>query len=142
MNIKIKPNHENFKMPERAHDNDTGWDVFAAAEHQWVNDNTIEYDLGFSVEIPEGYYLELHPRSSVSKTDLVLANSVGIIDEGYRGPVKARFKCFDSERGVIYNPGDKIAQLVLRKRHDMEFELVEELTETQRGEGGFGSTGN
>ena len=77
------------------------------------------------------------PRSSISKTEASLANSVGVIDAGYRGPVKLRF--YGDEKP--YNVGDRIGQIIIIPYPQVEFEEVEDLTETERGQGGFGSSG-
>lgn len=100
-----------------------------------------EYGTGLGLEIPEGYVALLFPRSSISKTDHYLRNSVGVIDSGYRGEIKVRMSV-PNLGAKEYDIGDKIAQLVIIKLPWVEIEEVEELSETDRGEGGFGSTGN
>lgn len=107
---------------------------------------------GIAVQIPEGYTGYLHPRSSIFKKDLVLANGVGVIDEDYRGEIKAIFRKIDKLENIdgrsfarrarrIYAVGDKVAQLVILRDYKLEVEEVDELTDTERGKGGFGSTG-
>ncbi len=100
-----------------------------------------EYGTGLGLEIPEGYVALLFPRSSISNTDHYLRNSVGVIDSGYRGEIKVRMSV-PNLGAKEYDIGDKIAQLVIIKLPWVEIEEVEELSETDRGEGGFGSTGN
>ena len=100
-----------------------------------------EYGTGLGLEIPEGYVALLFPRSSISNTDHYLRNSVGVIDSGYRGEIKVRMSVPELG-GKEYDIGDKIAQLVIIKLPWVEIQEVEELSETDRGEGGFGSTGN
>lgn len=100
-----------------------------------------EYGTGLGLEIPEGYVALLFPRSSISKTDHYLRNSVGVIDSGYRGEIKVRMSV-PNLGSKEYDIGDKIAQLVIIKLPWVEIQEVEELSETDRGEGGFGSTGN
>jgi dUTP pyrophosphatase len=113
----------------------------------------VEYGTGIAVEIPEGYVGLIFPRSSLSKTSLILSNHVGVVDSGYRGEIKFRFKdtrmrsrieygidqyfCSDT----VYKVGDRIGQLMIIPYPKIEFEEVEELDSTNRGEGGFGSTG-
>jgi dUTP pyrophosphatase len=99
----------------------------------------VTYDTGLSIEIPEGYVGLLFPRSSVSKTTLNLANSVGVIDSGYRGPLMLKFRYL--EEGDVYEVGDRVAQLVIMKLPFVEIIEVSELSSSERGEGGFGSTG-
>jgi dUTP pyrophosphatase len=99
-----------------------------------------EYGTGLGLEIPEGYAALLFPRSSISNTDHYLRNSVGVIDSGYRGEIKVRMSTPELG-GIEYQIGDKVAQLVIIKLPWVEIQEVEELSETDRGEGGFGSTG-
>jgi len=122
---------------------DVGLDLVAT---EWVllpDDNYIEYETGIAVEIPDGHFGLLVSRSSVSKTDLILANGMGIIDSGYRGPLKMRFKILGSKREfpVIYRIGDKIGQLIILPYSVITPQLVDKLSESERGENGFGSTG-
>ena len=99
-----------------------------------------EYGTGLAMEIPEGYVGLVFPRSSISKTDHYLRNSVGVIDSGYRGEIKIRMST-PLLGGVEYKEGDRIAQLVIMKLPWVNIEEVEELSDTDRGDGGFGSTG-
>jgi dUTP pyrophosphatase len=106
----------------------------------------IEFGTGISVEIPEGYVGLLFARSSISKTVHILANHVGVIDSGYRGEIKLRFKnpvlsFRNQEIFPQYNVGDKIGQLVIIPYPQIELVEVEELSTSERMEGGFGSTG-
>jgi dUTP pyrophosphatase len=99
--------------------------------------------LGFSTEIPVGYKGVVVPRSSLSKTSWILANSIGIIDADYRGEWMMVFKCLGE---MIYNPlpygiGDRCGQLYFEPVQGFYMEEVDELSDTERGEGGFGSTG-
>lgn len=138
--IKIKKLHENAVIPSYAKSGDAGMDLTAISE-EWNEDNSIvTYDTGLSVEIPEGYVGLLFPRSSVYKTTLSLANSVGVIDSGYRGPIMLKYRYL--EEGMVYDINDKIGQILIVPYPQVEFEEVEELVESERGSGGFGSTGN
>lgn len=134
--------HPNAIIPQYAKPGDGGVDL-TAIELTVKEDGRIVYDTGLSFEIPEGYVGLLFPRSSVSKTDLVMANSVGVIDSGYRGSVMAVFKILDHDP-KRYSPGDRVCQLMIVPHPVINFEDVgdEELTTSVRGEGGFGSTGN
>ena len=137
MKIKIKKLSDDAKVPCYACDGDAGMDVYAVSKI--VKDKFIEYGTGLAFEIPEGHVCLIYPRSSLSKKDLVLANHVGVLDSGYRGELKLRFKKVGEE---IYDVGDRIGQLMIVPYPKVEFEEVEELSETGRGSGGFGSSGN
>lgn len=138
MNVKIKKLHKDAVIPSYAKPGDAGMDLTAVTEF-WNRDySTVTYDTGLAVEIPEGYVGLVFPRSSVSKTTLILANSVGVIDSGYRGSIMLKFKY--PEEGLVYEVGDRIGQLVIIPYPQITFEEVEELSETERGTGGFGST--
>lgn len=129
------------KMPTKANDSDVCFDVYAHGEPT-ITQRYIEYKTGFRMAIPEGYSVDFFPRSSVSNTDLILANSVGIIDTGYRGEWIVRFKVIPfMENPVIYKDGEKIGQFRVHKK--IECQLVEGYvsTDTDRGQGGFGSSG-
>jgi len=101
----------------------------------------VTYDTGLSMEIPEGYVGLLFPRSSISKTTLSLANSVGVIDSGYRGSIMFKFRYLGGKGNWFYNLGDRVGQIIIIPYPTVEFEEVEELSSTERGQGGFGSTG-
>ena len=98
----------------------------------------ISYGTGIALEIPKGFVGLVFPRSSIRKTDLILSNSVGVIDSGYRGEIQATFK----RTGLTkYAVGDRGAQIMIIPHPTIEFNEVSELSNTERGEGGFGSTG-
>ena len=95
------------------------------------------------MEIPPGHVGLVFPRSSVSKTNLSLRNSVGVIDSNYRGEIILKFLDLEEMDNLpSYVAGNKIGQIMLIERPEIELEEVEELSETDRGEGGFGSTGS
>ena len=100
-----------------------------------------EYGTGLAMEIPEGYVGLIFPRSSISKTDHYLRNSVGVVDSGYRGEIKIRMST-PLLGGVEYKEGDRVAQLIIMKLPWVNLQEVEELSDTDRGDGGFGSTGS
>lgn len=140
MKVKIKKINANAVIPKYAKPGDAGLDLTATSE-EWNGDNTmVTYGTGLAVEIPEGYVGLLFPRSSVSKTSLDLTNCVGVIDSGYRGEIMFKFRYL--QEGMIYDVGDRIGQLIIMPYPQVEFEEVEDLSSTERGEGGFGSTGN
>jgi dUTP pyrophosphatase len=141
MNIKIKKLHEKAVIPSYGKEGDCGLDLTAISVSTIDKGKFgyIEYDSGLSIEIPEGYVGLVYPRSSLSNTGLILANHVGVIDQNYRGSIKCRFKAIPNTD--IYSVGDRIAQLIIQPCPKIEFEVVEELSDTNRGDNGFGSSG-
>lgn len=139
LQIKFKNTHPFAVIPSRKTTGAAGFDLTAVSLE--VTEMTLKYDTGIAVEIPAGYVGLVFPRSSVCKTGLSLANSVGVIDSDYRGSISFVFykpmPCI-----VPYLPGDRIGQLVIVPIPEVEFVEEEELSETERGEGGYGSTGN
>ena len=146
MDVKICKLSEDAVIPTYAHPGDAGMDVVATSVN--ITDDYIEYGTGLSFEVPEGYCMLIFPRSSNSKKDLILANSVGILDSTYRGELKLRFKkCYQPViyglvARTVYNVGDKIGQIMILPYPQINFTEVDSLSETERGDGGFGSTGN
>ena len=144
MNINIKKLDENAVIPQYAKPGDAGMDVVATSIN--ITDDYIEYGTGLAFEVPEGYCMLIFPRSSNSKKDLLLANSVGVLDSGYRGELKLRFKrayrsdIYGLSVKSIYDVGDRIGQIMILPYPKIEFNEVEELSDTERGSGGFGST--
>jgi dUTP pyrophosphatase len=140
MEIKIKKLTENAKIPNYAKQGDAAMDVYATSETivDTPGYGYIEYGTGLAFEIPEGYYMDIRPRSSVSNTGLILSNSAGILDSGYRGELKFRFKWV--KESAKYNVGDRIGQIMIKPYPVIEWVEVQELNNTERGEGGFGST--
>jgi dUTP pyrophosphatase len=137
MKVNIKRLHENATIPFYAKESDAGMDLVITdikGETEW----DISYGFGISMEIPEGFMGLVFPRSSIRKTDLLLSNSVGVIDAGYRGEIQATFK---KTGGAVYKIGDRGAQLIIIPHPIVEWNEVNELNNTERGEGGFGSTG-
>lgn len=135
--LKIKKLNEKAVIPRYAHNTDAGLDLTAIEVRE--TEKFIEYKTGLAVEIEEGYMGLLFPRSSVSKKDLVLANSVGVVDSGYRGEILIRFQKFGSD---VYSVGERVAQLIIMPYPKVEIEVVDDLNDSVRGEGGFGSTGS
>lgn len=137
--LKIKKLNEAAETPSYACPGDAGLDLKAVTVS--VTEDYIEYGTGLAIEIPYGFAAFIFPRSSISNYSLILANSVGVIDSGYRGELKIRFKKI-GDKDKIYNLGDKVAQLVLIPiAIATSIEVVEELAPTNRGIGGFGHTG-
>lgn len=171
MKVKIKRGPKAVLLPSYAKRGDAGIDLRATSKKLVTNEDEseyIEYGTDLYIAIPEGYMGLLFPRSSISTKDLLLANGVGVIDSQYRGELKVRFKiktgyyqlfqenedgevamflsAIDRDRDLItdfpqYKIGDKIAQLIIVPFPVIEWEEVESLPETERGAGGFGSSG-
>ena len=140
LKVKFKKLYKDAVVPSYAKEGDAGLDL--TATHMTLVREFIEYGTGIAVEIPEGYVGLVFPRSSVSKKEnFYLKNSVGVIDSGYRGEIKLRFN--NGSLGAnYYQPGEKIGQLIILPYPTIYLEQVDELSSTERGEGGFGSTGN
>jgi dUTP pyrophosphatase len=140
MKVKIKKLDSDAVIPTYAKSGDAGMDLVATN----ILSNTtfdITYALGIALEIPKGFVGLIFPRSSIRKYELTLSNSVGVIDSGYRGELQATFKKTNGLDSLSYNVGDRIAQIMIIPHPTIEFEEVNELNNTERGEGGFGSTG-
>ena len=140
MKVKIKKLHENAVIPKYAKDNDAGLDLVATT----IKENTtfqITYGLGIALEIPDGFVGLIFPRSSIRNTELILSNSVGVVDAGYRGELQATFNKSNGLDSLAYKVGDRVCQLIIIPHPIVELEEVNELNNTERGAGGFGSTG-
>lgn len=139
MHIKFKKLHPEATIPQKAHSSDAGMDLVATSKTFNNDYQFIEYGTGLAVEIPTHCAGLIFPRSSISKTSLSLRNCVGVIDSGYRGEIKLRFS-IDNETNKGYHIHDKIGQLIVLELPNMKIVEVEELSDTDRGQGGFGST--
>lgn len=164
--IKFKKIIPEAVIPTKAHASDTGFDIICVGQPEFNKvEGYIQYRTGIKVQLPKGYGLQVRPRSSISKYDLMLANSLGTIDEGYTGEIFIRFKYIPNvidrfllglqqvmpqtrghwfewaiPQNRIYKEGDRIAQLIVEQIIEAEFQEVDDLEKTERGEGGFGST--
>lgn len=137
LDIKVKKLASNANLPHQAHQGDAGFDLTAVSiVHDKANNCTI-YNTGIAVEVPKGYALFVFPRSSSYKNNALMANSVGVIDSGYRGPIHVCFR----GNSVRYNVGERIAQAVILPVPEVTYTEVDELSNTERGTGGLGSTG-
>lgn len=146
MNIKVKRICEKAKLPTRGSEKAAAYDVYACLPDEnapvtIMPHQTMLIDTGLRMAPPEGFYVGVYARSGLSsKEGLRPANCVGVIDEDYRGEYLVAVHN-DSEVTRSVRHGDRIAQILLQKRYDMDFEEVDELDTTGRGVGGFGSTG-
>jgi len=127
-------------LPTQANPGDAGLDIVATSVTHTAR--YIEYGTGLSVAVPQGFLGLLCPRSSVSNKHLRMCNSVGVIDSSFRGELKVRFALtLPYNMGDIYSVGDRVAQLVIMPFVEAKVLEVQELPETQRGTGGWGSSG-
>ena len=170
MKVKIKKLHPDAVIPAYAKPGDAGMDLTAVSIKIDEYGN-ICYGTGLAFEIPEGYVGLVFPRSSNCKKGVILTNCVGVIDSGYRGEVSFKFRpldfkvseildyetkrrwqteleAYDERYGLSYpgnnstfKVGDRIGQIIIMPYPQIEFEEVEELSETERGVKGYGSTG-
>ena len=140
LKVKIKKLDPKAIIPSYAKPGDACMDLTAISEVivEEGGYGYVEYGTGLSFEVPENYVMLIYPRSSVSNQGLLLSNSVGVVDSGYRGEVKFRFKWIKGTNK--YNVGDRVGQFMIIPRPIIDLEEVEELSETERGSGGFGST--
>jgi dUTP pyrophosphatase len=137
LKIKFKKLRPDAVTPSYANNGDAGLDLVGVSMTNDVDTSFIEYGTGIALEMPTGYVGLLFPRSSVSKkTDFYLKNSVGVIDSSYRGEIKLRF----NKSADHYHVGEKIGQLIILPHPTIDLCEVTELSDTQRGSGGFGST--
>lgn len=137
--IKVKRTSPDAVLPKKAYTSDVGYDLTAIGVHSRLPCGTILYNTGLSVSPPFGFYLEVLPRSSLSKTGFVLSNSVGIIDPSYRGDILIALSPLRDNTPEIPLPFTK-CQLILRRQEFGEILEVSDLNSTERGSGGFGST--
>ena|ERR1700677_601107 len=140
MKIKFKKLHPSVITPTYAKNGDAGLDLVAIFRDWDENYDVWNYDTCLAIEIPEGYVGLVFPRSSIYKKEQMLSNSVGIIDSGYRGSIQFKFRD-TKETNFLYEVGEKIGQLVIIPYPQIELEEVSELNESERGTGGFGSSG-
>jgi dUTP pyrophosphatase len=140
MKIKIKKLHPNAVKPKYAKESDAGMDL-VATEIISETPSQITYGMGLAIEIPDGMVGLIFPRSSIRNTGLTLSNSVGVIDAGYRGELQATFNKNGVNPREFYNVGDRICQIIIVPHPIIQIVEVDELSESSRGIGGFGSTG-
>lgn len=141
LKVKIKKLVKHAIIPKYVHKDDAGMDLFAIDKYKDDHYKFIEYGTGLAVQIPKGYMGLLFPRSSISKSCHVLSNSVGVIDSSYTGELKVRFRYDEEIEYLQYAVGDRVAQFIVLPYPKIEFEEVKELDQTERGDGGFGSSG-
>lgn len=141
MIVHLKKLHPDAVVPKYAKESDAGMDLTATSIIS-DNDFQIVYGTSIALEIPEGYVGLVFPRSSIRKTDLIMSNSVGVIDAGYRGEIQVTFNKKYEDFAVRYAIGERVAQIIILPHPQITFTETDELSETQRGTGGHGSSGN
>jgi dUTP pyrophosphatase len=141
MEINIEKLHDNAVIPYYSNPGDAGMDL-TATELISVTKDQVTYGTGLAMEIPYGYVGLIYPRSSIRKYNLELSNSVGVIDSGYRGEIQFTFNKTKIVSPKIYEIGDRIGQIIIVPYPQVKFNEVLDLNSTDRGIGGFGSTGN
>ena len=139
MKVKIKMLYPDAIAPKYANPGDACADVYAFSSNPDEYGNIV-LGLGFAMEIPEGHVGLLFPRSSISKTGHSFRNSVGVIDSGYRGELM--IKLSQNDALGYYSINERVGQLMILPYPKIEFEESNQLSDTVRGTGGFGSTGN
>lgn len=152
MKVNIKLLSPEAVVPKYGRTGDCGLDLVATSVTE--TEMYIEYGTSLAIEIPSGFVGLIYPRSSLSNYDLILANHVGVIDSNFRGEIKFRFKkskkkdLFVSNIGLVdlneckyYKIGDRIGQIIIQEIPDIEFTIVEELSDSNRGNGAYGSSG-
>lgn len=132
---------EDAVLPTRANPSDIGMDLVAINMVKEMDNGVVLYDTGLQISPPNGYYIEIIPRSSISKTGWILANSVGIIDPEYTGNLMIALARLNPDTPKIPTPFCK-CQLVVRKAEYLPVVEASTLNQTSRGDGGFGSTGD
>ena len=140
LEIKVKKLSDNAVIPSYAKDGDAGMDLTITKEIENTS-FSVSYGFGIAIEIPRGYVGLIFPRSSVRNQDLILSNCVGVIDSGYRGEIQATFKKTNGLDSIKYKVGERGAQIIILPYPQIKFVESENLSETVRGVGGFGSSG-
>ena len=144
MDIKFKRLSEKGVMPTRATKGSAGYDLTCARITTELNECgqiILVYHTDIAIEIPEGYEGQLRPRSSISKKSLRMCNAPGTIDSDYRGEITAKFNTTTDVVPAVYKEGERFAQLIISKAETADFIESDTLSETERGDGGYGSTG-
>lgn len=141
MSITFCKDNKDAVVPTKAFITDAGFDLTIIKKVKDFNESTALYDTGIKVQVPVGYYTQIVPRSSLSKSGYMLANSIGIIDQTYTGNLFVALTKINQQSPNIELPF-KCAQLLICKQYDLEIVIEDNLTiMTERGSGGFGSTG-
>jgi dUTP pyrophosphatase len=138
--VKVKKLDPNAVIPSYSKVGDAGMDLTITKEIENTS-FSVSYGFGIAMEIPKGYVGLVFPRSSVRNQELILSNCVGVIDSGYRGELQATFKKTQGLDSIKYKVGERGAQIIILPYPTIYMTEVPELSDTERGTGGFGSTG-
>ena len=138
LKVRIKLLHPLAKIPTKKYEGDAGYDLYSIEDKTLPPRTVTEVQTGVAIELPKGYYAEIHSRSGLRRKGVF--PPVGVIDEGYRGDLRVILYNF-TDKEYHVKKGDKIAQLIIKPRIEVDFIQVEELSESDRGGHGFGSTG-
>ena len=138
MKIRFKKLSPSAVVPRKAHASDAGLDLVAVSKRK-DRDGNFVYGTGLAFEIPDGFVGLVFPRSSVSARCMTMANCVGVIDSGFRGEVTVKFR--QHLFAKPYDKGDRVAQMIIMPYPHVDLVEVDELSDSDRGEGGYGSTG-
>lgn len=141
MKVKIKPLYKDTIIPTKADEDSAGYDLYAMNDMYFEPHTTHKVSVGFAMELPKGTFGAIYARSGLAtKRGLRPANCCGIVDASYRGEVFVALHN-DTEEWREIKKGDRIAQLIVTEYPQVDFDIVDELSETERGEGGFGHSG-
>ena len=142
ISVKIKKLHPDAVIPKYAKPGDAGMDLTATWMEFDHENKIITYGTSIAMEIPKGYGGLIYPRSSVYKKSMALANHVGVIDSGYRGEIMFKYRVLNDDWQDIYDVGDRIGQIIITPYPQIHFSEVNDLSDSQRGGRGYGSTGS
>ena len=142
MKIKLKQLDPGLPIPKYAHKDDAGCDLYSRIDLVLKPGERALMPTGIQLAVPAGYAGFIQPRSGIAHSNgISIVNSPGIIDSSYRGEIKVILINLDKKKAFRLKRGDKLCQLTIQKVEKADFEVVEDLDNTERGEGGFGSTG-
>jgi len=142
MNINIQMLDQNIEPPSYAHYGDAGLDLRSTVDLEILPGDRALVPCGFAIEIPDGYAGYVIPRSGLAiKHGISIVNAPGLIDSGYRGEIKVVLINADKDKAFAVKRGDRIAQLMIVSYPSVQLKVVEALSESSRGSGGFGSSG-
>lgn len=139
MNLNFKKLHPDAKVPSYAHSHDAGFDMYATEDVHFEPGARMRVPTGLAFEIPDGYVGLVWDKSSLSFNH-GLKTMGGVIDSGYRGEIIIGLYNF-SDTAYTIKKGEKVAQILIQKIEQVSFTETDELSDTTRGEGGWGSTG-
>lgn len=142
LEVPVRRLYPDLPLPTYAHHDDAGADLVTAVDVEIAPGERVVVPTGTAVALPEGYAGFVHPRSGLAaRSGVGIVNAPGTIDAGYRGEIKVILINQDPSTSVLLRRGDRIAQLVIQRVEQVEFVAAESLSDSERGEGGHGSTG-